>query len=110
MPRAEQKKQNLCISGVSFNRRKEAHEKGTPVLCYRCSAVMGCRWCCEPPRELICLHCHNWASRRGVERHGDVVPNDKVQHVHTDRGWRHWREGENPRGEVVRLIERSLDR
>jgi len=51
---------------------------------------MGCTWCCESLSDLICLKCHNWACRIGIDRHGDVVPNEKVPRVLTDRGLRLW--------------------
>lgn len=111
MPRRQlDEKRELCTEGRSFNRKKHEHAKGSTVICYRCETVMGCVWCCEPLQELICLVCHNWASRRGVEKHGDVGPNDKVQHVRTDRGWKHWQQDSDARGEVVRLVEKTLDR
>jgi hypothetical protein len=80
----------MCAGGRSYGRRRAEHEKGSDVYCYRCNTLMGCIWCCEPPEELICLVCHNWAHKRGVARHGDIVANEKVQHVRTDRGYRHW--------------------
>lgn len=94
MPKNAKKEQpELCQGGRSYNRRKHKHEAAETVNCYRCGAVMGCKACCEPPHELICLACNNWASRAGLEKHGDVVPSNKIQHVRTDRGWKHWQSG-----------------
>lgn len=103
----EKKKENLCPGGRSFNNRKFEHEKGTEINCYRCGALMGCTWCCEIFREIICLACHNWATKKGMEGHGDVVPNRKVPHVRTDIGWRHWT-GKGTDFTVEPLIEQIL--
>ena len=92
MPGRTEKKEAklLCVGGESYKRKRTDHEQGREVRCYRCNTVMGCVWCCESAQELVCLRCQNWALKKGVERHGDVMPNFKVQHVRTDRGWRHY--------------------
>ena len=78
-----------CKGGKSWNCSNIPHEAGKEpfITCYRCGTHMGCSRCTEKPTELLCLHCHNWADRRGVERHGDIVPNFKVPIVNTDAGW-----------------------
>lgn len=77
-----------CQGGRSFSRLRADHEAGDTVICYRCGERLGCTICCQQPVELICLICHNWGTRAGVERHGDVAPSDKVPRVRTDRGVR----------------------
>src|SRR6478672_6106830 len=101
MPRRSaeaKKKENLCPGGRSYNRRRYEHQAGSSINCYRCGALMGCVWCCESLGDLICLACNNWANRAGVKRHGDVEPSRKVQHVHTDQGWRHWYKSDQSNG------------
>lgn len=38
---------------------------------------MGCSRCCERPKDLICLICHDWATRAAVREHGRMVPREK---------------------------------
>jgi len=91
-----------------LNCRRDEHNLGKAINCYRCGALMGCTNCCERPREIICLACNNWASKRGVKIHGDIFPTQKVQHVRTDHGWRHWREnGENKPAEIVQMVRKQ---
>lgn len=84
-----------CSGGKSFNCRHAPHDKGKSpdILCYRCQSRMGCSHCCELPSELLCLICNNWADRRGVKHHGNIVPNYKVRLVRTDEGYRRWTGG-----------------
>ena len=82
--------EELCSGGQSFNSRHKTHVKGSDVYCYRCKTRMGCTACVEVSRELICLYCHNWASKHGLKQHGNVMPNAKVQNVNTDDRWRRW--------------------
>lgn len=92
MPRAQSTPtKSSCSRGRSyFSRYIGDHDAADTVVCYRCGARMGCKLCCERDEELICLDCHNWAARAGVERHGDVTPSDKVKSVRTDGGWRYF--------------------
>lgn len=91
----EKKPKDLCIGGQSWARRKFEHERGKikDVLCYRCGSRMGCSMCVEIGRELLCLICHNWATRTAVRFHGDIVPNPKVPRVRTDRGMKIYEQG-----------------
>lgn len=38
---------------------------------------MGCSWCCELAKNLVCLKCHDWATRAALREHGRMVPRDK---------------------------------
>jgi hypothetical protein len=101
-PKVEQ-----CNGGRSYGCRREPHDYGRirDVLCYRCGSRMGCSACVERPREMLCLACHNWASRLGVEHHGNIVPNSKIQRVRTDRGVVTWAPGRaDPLGEVAEMV------
>lgn len=83
--------ESKCIGGRSYNRHQIEHEKSAKkpdIYCYRCGTRMGCAVCCEMPRELICLICHNWATKTGLAFHGNIIPNRKVPRVRTDQGWR----------------------
>ena len=95
-----------CPGGRSFGRKRGAHDKGDDVRCYRCKATMGCIHCCESPQDLICLVCHNWADKRGVKQHGNVVLSEKVPHVRTDQGWRHWEPNKDSKSadQIVRKL------
>jgi hypothetical protein len=68
-----------CPGGLSYNRRRESHKLGQveDILCFRCGKRMGCSACCDRPKDLICLICHDWASRTGLREHGPMVPRDK---------------------------------
>lgn len=93
----------ICRGGASFGCRRDEHvQRGEDtdmngkkrqverkdVVCYRCQTRMGCTLCVQIARELICLNCHNWATRKGLAAHGNVVPNPKVPQVTTDDGVR----------------------
>jgi hypothetical protein len=97
----------ICKGGRSYNCKHEEHEKATEVWCYRCDSVIGCRNCCESPHELICLNCHNWATKKGLKHHGDIIPNFKVPHVRTDNGWKHY---EPSIGSKVDEVIRNADK
>jgi len=96
---------NPCSGGRSYGCRKAEHEKGREVICHRCKAVMGCIKCCENGRDLICLGCHNWATRSGVRYHGNIVPNHKIPRVHTDRGWQHYQVEESRTQQIDQIIK-----
>jgi len=101
-----------CVNGVSFGRNKRPHKAGAEIKCYRCESFMGCVWCCEARRELICTRCGNWADKAGVHQHGNVMPSEKVKHVNTDRGWKHWEKGsELPAnvGEIIKTKVKGVD-
>lgn len=97
----------ICTGGLSFNCRHDDHQKSLDVFCYRCERRMGCRLCCERPIELICLGCHNWASKAGLSRHGNIIPNSKVPHVRTDEGWQHY---ENNFPDLVAAVDTEVKR
>ena len=90
-------KQQRCEGGRSFNCWRESHVQKVldgkvqvdlaDVYCYRCKVRMGCKRCVESAHDLICLECHNWATKAGVIHHGNVIPNPKQPRVRTDRGW-----------------------
>jgi len=88
-PEEGDSKAGYCCGGRSWQRKQEPHPPGKvrDVYCYRCKARMGCSRCCERERDLLCLECHNWASKIGVAFHGNVVPNDKAPRVRVDEGW-----------------------
>ena len=100
-----------CGGGQSLNCARPSHVQGRyEVTCFRCKTRMGCSFCCESARELICLVCHNWAAKKALKIHGNVIANSKVRHVRTDDGrhephWEHWREGDE---DVVAKIEKLL--
>src|SRR5690349_3571099 len=77
-----------CSGGRSFNCRHDEHPKGKhSVSCFRCGAYLGCSICAERASEVICLECNNFGHRKGIAKHGNVVPNRKVPRVRTDNGW-----------------------
>ena len=113
MPKRIEPKEGPKCNGIkdgarSLNCKWGEHPLGTIVYCYRCKAKMGCVYCCEIASDLICLVCNNWASKAGVARHGDVVPNSKVRHVRTDDGWRNWEDGQADPLKRVAAITRDL--
>jgi hypothetical protein len=85
-----------CTGGQSFGCRREEHAIGKipDLLCYRCLTRLGCSTCVESAHERICLSCHNWGTRAGVQRHGNVVPSHKHPRVRTDDGWSVWTHGQ----------------
>lgn len=99
-----------CPGGVSFNRKRHEHEKGKipDIVCYRCNNRMGCSRCCDPANDLICLVCHNWATKIALARHGDIVPNAKVPVVRTDTGIRRWTHG-NEYEQLDMIIKRATE-
>jgi hypothetical protein len=78
-----------CLGGRSWQFKPEPHAPGKvkDIYCYRCKARMGCSFCCEKARELLCLECHNWATKTAMRYHGNIVPCFKVPRVRTDEGW-----------------------
>ena len=76
-------------SGRSWQFKQDPHTPGkiANIYCYRCKTRMGCSFCCEISRELLCIECHNWATKAAVRYHGNVVPNFKIKRVRTDAGW-----------------------
>lgn len=69
-------KASKCMGGKSYGCRTEEHEKSVKfpdITCYRCGTRMGCGWCCQMPRELVCLRCHDWGSAIANDRHGPMV-------------------------------------
>lgn len=75
----DEKITNPCPGGLSFGRLRKRHNLGrvTDVLCYRCNKRMGCSRCCEPARHLVCLVCHDWATKAALKEHGRMVPREK---------------------------------
>lgn len=99
-----------CTGGLSFDCRHAEHPQSTKrpdIFCYRCQARMGCLLCCDRPSELICLKCHNWAHKAGLERHGNIAPNAKVPYVRTDAGWQHY---ENNFPDLVAAVDTEVQR
>jgi len=82
-----------CTGGRSYNCNHRPHDVGrvANILCYRCSARLGCSFCCERSIDLICLNCHNYGTRAAVRHHKDIVPSIKVPTVRTDMGIERWR-------------------
>ncbi len=76
-----------CKGGKSWGCKHQEHDKGRDIICYRCQNCIGCVNCCERAAELICLYCHNFATKTGVNIHGNIVPNIKVPRVRIDTGW-----------------------
>jgi hypothetical protein len=54
---------------------------------------------------LICLDCHNWATKAAVAKHGDIAPNAKVYRVRTDNGWIKWDKTSNIPAQVDALLK-----
>ena len=69
-----------CIGGYSMFCRTDEHPFGKirNIYCLNCKARMGCSLCCEPPQDLACSRCRQWATRKALEFHGPMVPVDKV--------------------------------
>jgi len=75
------------------------------VLCCRCNARLGCSLCCERVADVICLECHNWGHKRGVRKHGNIVPNIKIPRVRTDEGWQTYHVLTEPVSRFVAAID-----
>jgi len=113
----EETAETYCRGGLSWGCRHDPHlQKGKigkrkieakDIFCYRCETRLGCTLCVEPSREILCLYCHNWGHKRGVEHHGDIVPNHKVPNVFTDKGWKHF--GAQADHEVDKLLTALVD-
>ena len=69
-----------CVGGYSLFCRNDPHPYGkvANIYCLNCKARMGCSLCCEPPQDLACSRCRQWATRKALEYHGPMVPVDKV--------------------------------
>lgn len=75
-PTAETKFAAHCVGGQSYGCKHEEHEKSKQwpdIICYRCHVRMGCGWCVQIPRELLCLRCHDFATAIAMKFHGPVV-------------------------------------
>ena len=107
-PKEKQQQPTGCQGGDAYNRNREPHAIGAEVLCYRCKFRMGCTNCVERPAELICLKCHNWASKVGVRRHGNVAVSEKVPSVRTDTGWKYYKRGDESVVDKLEQIVRDL--
>lgn len=64
-----------CTGGRSFGCKHEEHDYGRirNIVCMKCKTRMGCFWCCQIPRELVCLNCHEWAHPKALAAHGPMV-------------------------------------
>ena len=49
------------------------HKKANPVNCRKCGTYMGCRICAQPPCEMVCLNCRDWATKESLATHGRMV-------------------------------------
>jgi hypothetical protein len=100
-----------CRGGRSWQFKQDPHKPGKikDIYCYRCKTRMGCSFCCEKARELLCLECHNWATKTAMRYHGNIVPNPKVPRVRTDEGWiRH--EATGPYGDPVASLDARIEK
>lgn len=72
---AEKKTSDICQGGRSFGCLRKEHAKGKvpDIYCMTCKTRMGCSVCCQIPRELLCLECHDWAHRYALAAHGHIV-------------------------------------
>jgi hypothetical protein len=79
MPREKAEPKRTCPGGLSYNRLRHEHKLGKieDVLCFRCHKRMGCSGCCERAKNLICLLCHDWATKQALGEHGRMVAQDK---------------------------------
>lgn len=73
----EAPKNDPCEAGQSFGRHHFIHKQARKVVCFKCKTFMGCTLCCEIPRELLCLRCHDWATSAALEQHGHIVRQEK---------------------------------
>lgn len=82
MPKANgDKKVEVCHGGNSFGCKHDEHPisaKIPDIFCYRCDERMGCYSCVQIARELLCLRCHDWATRIAMRVHGPIVRDRKV--------------------------------
>ncbi len=80
MPKERREKQDYpkCHGGNSFGCMHEEHKLADDVFCFRCDERMGCRRCVQIARELLCLRCHDWATRIALRVHGPIVRDRKV--------------------------------
>jgi hypothetical protein len=67
------KAEEICEGGQSFNCFHGRHRRRADVLCWRCKTRMGCEFCCEIPRERLCLVCRDWANGIALKAHGPLV-------------------------------------
>ena len=70
-----------CFGGNSFACKRFEHALGKikNITCMTCHQRMGCSLCCQIPRELLCLNCHDWAHPYALAAHGHVVILAKAQ-------------------------------
>ena len=60
------------------NESAETHSKGKAYYCRNCKAYMGCHKCCQQPRELVFLRCHDWALADGEKEHGKMLSKELI--------------------------------
>jgi hypothetical protein len=71
-----------CSGGNSFGCYHGKHDEGKrrpDIRCMNCRQRMGCSICCQIPRELLCLNCHDWANTIALNTHGHVVEDPEVR-------------------------------
>jgi len=82
MPKTKPKDPPLgkCIGGYSFGCRVDEHPYGrlVNIFCMNCKARQGCSLCVQPPEELACKRCHQWATPKALKFHGPMVAHDKL--------------------------------
>lgn len=63
-----------CKGGRSYNCRHDTHVRAKRVYnCHVCKVYLGCAFCCEISRELLCLNCHDWGTLEALKAHGPMV-------------------------------------
>lgn len=84
MPRTKKESSSSgakCPGGRSYGCKQEEHEYGkvADIYCDRCKTRMGCSFCCQIPRELLCLNCKDWAKQAGIDAHGHIVGMNRAE-------------------------------